>query len=285
MKVEHNLRLEKYTTLKIGGLCKELYFPQTANELILLYRDMPDIKILGGGSNLLISDQEVFNKVICLREYEKDLIVFDDNKVTVSAGVTLQKLILTINSNGLGGIEYLYSVPGLVGGAIYMNAGRGRGANKQISDFLISVDVLEDGEIKTYSKNQCMFNYRSSIFQSKKCIILKAVFVFNAILAEEGKKLRKERIEICKKFQDGKYPNAGTTFSLSDPIIMKWVKILTSKNKKNGIKFSSKVTNWLQNRGDGTYKQAMRLINRVIIAHKIFGKECKLEYEIWDSTK
>lgn len=282
MRVEHNCDLSQFTTLHIGGRCKTMYYPTNTQELLQILNEYPDAKLLGGGSNLLINDEAVFDCVICLRDFLKDMIEISDNSVTVGAGVRLQKLISEINANGLGGIEYLFSVPGLVGGALLMNAGRGRGANKQISDYLISVDVLENGQVHTYTKEQCGFGYRTSVFKNKNCVILKAVFAFDRIEPKEGKRLQHERIEICKKFQDARYPNAGTTFCQADPRIMQWTKKLASKKKKTGVHFSDKSANWLQNRGNGTFKQATRLLKTVENVHKLFGKKCSLECIIWE---
>ena len=282
MKVLHNEDLSSYTTLKIGGICKNLLFPNSVDELIYFKKEFPHAPILGGGSNLLISDKRTFETVICLREFMEDTIEINQDRVYVSSGVRLQKLIRYINENGLGGIEYLWSVPGLVGGAILMNAGRGRGMNKQISDYLISVDVLENGEVKTYPKEDCGFSYRESIFKNKKdSIIVSALFSFERITPEEGERRRKERIELCKTFQDNRYPNAGTTFCLADPRVMSLMKKISSRKKKRGIHFSDKTDNWLQNRGNGTFQMAMNRIVQVERLHKFLGKECKLEYIIW----
>lgn len=282
MYVKHNISLKDYTTIKIGGNCKNFFSPETIEDLRKLLLDHPDAKLLGGGSNLLINDQREFSDVICLRNFLNDFLVIQDGQVTVGAGVRLQKLISTINENGLGGIEYLFSVPGLVGGAIYMNAGRGRGANKQISDYLISVDVLENGSVRAYLKDECEFGYRTSIFQTKQCVILKAIFSFDNIDPEEGKRLQKERLETCKQFQDNKYPNAGTMFCQCDPRIMDWIKRFSSKKSKEGVHFSIDSTNWLQNRGNGTFSQAMKCLKKVEWLHKLFGKRCKLECVVWE---
>jgi UDP-N-acetylmuramate dehydrogenase len=86
--------------------------------------------------------------------------------ITVGASVRLQKLIQFANENELGGIEYLYSVPGLVGGAVVMNAGRGRKFNQSISDYIVEVRYLENDELKSITKDQCRFEYRDSIFKN-----------------------------------------------------------------------------------------------------------------------
>lgn len=282
MKIKHNVDLKDYTTIKIGGECKNLYFPETTEDILEIIAEHAEAKILGGGSNLLINDCAVFDHVICLREFEKEKIDFGDSTVTVGSGVRLQKLIRTINEHGFGGVEYLYSVPGLVGGAIYMNAGRGRGANKQISDYIISVDVLEDGKVVPYTREECGFMYRYSVFHEKpSAIILRVVFKFDRVDLEEGIKRQKERLSTCKEFQDNRYPNAGTCFCKADHRIMALLKKCESK-KETGVHYSVKASNWLQNRGNGSYKQAMKKIRLAKMLHLVLRKPCKLEYKVWD---
>ncbi len=279
MKIIHNANLSEYTTIKIGGGCSHLYFPENENELIDLIMRYPIAPIIGGGSNILINDEKQISEAICLKEFNK-YIRYEANLVHVGAGVRLQKLILDINEHGLGGIEYLFSVPGLVGGAVYMNAGRGRSYNQSISDYIESVRVLDNGEIKELSKEDCEFSYRNSIFrQNKGILVLAVVFRFKEMEAVETKKLRDERIALVKTNQDNRYPNAGTTFCESNHSIMRLCMLL-SGNRNSGCHLSNQKPNWLQNRGAGTFKEALKQIRRVELLHRLFGQKCKLELEL-----
>ena len=275
------MSLAKYTTLKIGGIAKNLYFPETVDSLREIMAGFPEAPVFGGGSNLLINDEKVFEHVICLREFEKKIEYFEDGIVRVGSGVRLQKLISDINEHGRGGIEYLYSVPGLVGGAIYMNAGRGKSFNKQISDYLLSVDILKDGTVKTIKKEDCGFSYRRSSFHDVDAVIISAEFMFEELDPEVGKARCKERMELVKQNQDNRYPNAGTTFCESDQTIMKFFQ-KTAGSKMSGVHFSDQKPNWLQNRGEGTFSEAKKLLGKVESAHKFAGKSCRLEYEVWE---
>lgn len=157
MQVKEDEDLSLYTTIRIGGKCNKLYFPETSEELKELLMHYPDTRILGAGSNLLINDRKEFDRIICLRHFLKNEITLLKDSVYVGAGVRLQQFIKVINENGYGGIEYLFSVPGLIGGAIYMNAGRGKGANEAISDYLVSVDVIENEKLLHIQKtNACL---------------------------------------------------------------------------------------------------------------------------------
>lgn len=278
MRIEKNVSLSRYTTLKIGGGCRKLYFPANETELKEVLNEAPGAPIIGGGSNLLVDDRHTFPAAICMREFN-DYIVYNNETVIVGAGVRLQKFIKDINEHGYVGIEYLYSVPGLIGGAVCMNAGRGRKYNQCISDYIVSVRVSWGSETKTLLKNDCDFSYRHSVFQERPMIILSAEFRFPEVSVEESKQRREDRISLTKKTQDNRYPNAGTTFCSADPRIMKlFMKI--SGHKASRCHFSDTHPNWLQNRGNGTFDEAVTLLNRVEFAHRILHKECKQEIKI-----
>lgn len=283
MKIKENEPLSKYTTFKMGGIAKKMYFPENVSELVSLAAEDNNILnyAIGGGSNLLINDKRIFDKVLCLRYFNKELKSLGNGRYYVGASVRLQKVIKKINEDGYGGIEYLFSVPGLVGGAVYMNAGRGRKHNKCISDYIQSVDVLIDGNIKTVQKKDCGFAYRSSAFQSMaSCIITGALFEFPDMPAEETAAKIQERIDLCRHVQDMSAPNYGTVFSDSNRYIMAFVQRI-HLGYKNGCSFSAKTKNWMLHGKEGTFEQAANLLNKVKIWHKIFHLKCKTEVRIW----
>lgn len=293
MKVLNNEPLSGYTTFALGGNCKNMYFPQSREELIDLVSSKPDCRFIGGGSNLLINDSHEFDNVICLREFSDELYVDDEGIVVVSAAVRLQKLINFINDNGMGGIEYLFSVPGLVGGAVYMNAGRGKAYNCTIADHIVSVEAmcLKDndfgsrGDIIQMSKEDCKFSYRSSIFHSNEFLILSARLKFPEMTKEESSKRKQERLDLCKQKQDNSGANFGSVFCEANPKLMKVIKKL-QLGDKNGIHFSGKATNWLlnsqgKNAKPGSFDKTISLIEKVKKVHKLFRKPCKSEVIIW----
>ena len=146
MKILQDEDLSKYTSVRIGGTAKTMYFPESRDELIDLIKHHDTPVFISGGSNLLINNRE-FETVINLKSVDSSLEHLGGGRFRAGASVHLQKLINTINENGYGGIEYLFSVPGLVGGAIVMNAGRGKTHKKCISDYIISVDAIRDGSV------------------------------------------------------------------------------------------------------------------------------------------
>lgn len=284
MIVKENEPLSEYTTFRMGGNAKKLYFPETVQELCDLVKSDKNILnyVIGGGSNLLINDQKEYSRVLCLKSFNRKMDTLRDGHYYVGASVHLQKLIKTINANGFGGIEYLFSVPGLVGGAIYMNAGRGKKYNMSISDYLLEVDVLRQGKFYTIDKKNCGFSYRTSIFQNMPdCIIVGARFRFPKISEEESAVKIQERINLCKKNQDMSAPNFGTVFCESNKYIMTLVKKF-HPGYENGCSYSSKTANWMLRGEKGTYEQAIRLLNKVKRWHSLLGQECRTEIRIWN---
>lgn len=284
MKIFKNQNLSTYTTFKVGGIAENLYIPESVEELTGLLKTLNDIKFIGGGSNLLINDTKIYKSVICFREFDKSITNLGKGCFKAGASVRLQEFIITMNKLGYGGLEYLISVPGLLGGAIFMNAGRGKDYNMSISDCITNVTIFHNGRIETLNKESCKFSYRSSIFKETlqgSYIILSAELRLLAMDTTECDRKRKERIEFCSKHQDNTAPNFGTVFCNANQKIMS----LFCKfpfGKADGICFSKKTVNWMLNYNNGRYQDAVGLIKRVKLLHRLLGMDCRTEIIIWD---
>ena len=280
MIVQENVELSKYTTIKIGGIAEKMYIPENEEEIVRLFNEKKPIHYLGGGSNLLI-DNGRYDIVVNLKKFNTSLAYEGNGEYIIGASVRLQDLIRIINKDGYGGIEYLYSVPGLVGGAIVMNAGRGKNYNKCISDFIVSVKVLYNNHIFWMNKDECLFRYRSSIFKQSGYLVLEAKMKFDVVSLEESNRLRKERLDLCKRVQDNSRPNFGSVFSTSNSLVMSLMQN-PFFGKKGGIMFSTKTKNWLLN-SDGTFDDAIFLLNKVEKIHRYIKKPCEREVIVWES--
>ncbi|MFR5348103.1 FAD-binding protein [Romboutsia timonensis] len=281
MIIKHNEGLAKYTTFKMGGIATNFYVPESRIELVQLLKSLNEYNIIGGVSNLLINDKAVFTNVIHLVKFDDNITSLGDGKYYVGASVRLQKLINTVNNDGFGGIEYLFSVPGLIGGAIVMNAGRGRQFNQQISDYIVSVDAIYNGEIVTLSKEECLFQYRNSIFKHSDYLIIGVLFKFSEMKIEESKRLKNERIKLCREKQDSSGFNFGSVFCKYNPTIMKVAPLLRVEFNSN-VRFSKKTQNWICNSGKGTYKQTLKLIKLLELMHKMSLKKIEREVIVWE---
>ena len=283
MIVKQNESLAKHTSFKLGGTAEQFFVPESVEELMELVQTRPELYkyILSGGSNLLINDQKSFSAVLSMEKCNPVIQKTKDGTYYVGASVRIQKLINQLHGDGFGGIEYLYSLPAMLGGIVFMNAGRGKAHHQSIGDRILSVDVLLDGERKTFQRDECDFSHRHSVFQElDRCVILGATMKLDPMDPAEGAAKVKERIEFCRDNQDNSAPTFGSVFRSSDNRIMKLVQ-MTAYGKARGCHFSKKTKNWMLKGENGTFAEAEKLISRVKKIHKLFGRPCKLEVKIW----
>jgi UDP-N-acetylmuramate dehydrogenase len=162
--VRENEPLAPYTWLRIGGPAQFLAEPTSIDELAALVRRCHEsgllVRILGGGSNLLVRDDGVPGLVVNLGAAAFGRIEVNDRKLVVGGGAKLGHVISTAVREGLAGLETLVGIPGTVGGALHTNAGTHGG---DIGQCTASASVMtRQGEIVTRQKSELRFGYRNS---------------------------------------------------------------------------------------------------------------------------
>jgi UDP-N-acetylmuramate dehydrogenase len=183
LDIRENVSLAPFTTLKIGGPAK--YFIKTTNDeeltkaFAIASSKRADILILGGGSNLLISDAGFDGYVIHIASKG---IRFDDlgnySHVTGEAGENWDKFVEDCVSRGLVGIECLSGIPGNVGGTPVQNVGA---YGQEVSQTILAVRCFDrsNKKIVELDNASCGFSYRRSIFNSTerdRYIVLSVTF-------------------------------------------------------------------------------------------------------------
>ena len=172
----------------------------------------------------------------------------------------------------------MYSVPGSVGGAIFMNAGIGKQVSQSISKYIMSVKVFDGEKIVDIEKNMCNFFYRSSIFQVKKdWVIISAVFELYPQDKSIGHRIKDKRMKWAKNQGYFTYPSAGSIFNKKYAPIMSFMK---GKKIGNAI-YSKNKGNWINNPGNAKFKEVMLLIRITKWLHRLLFKKIHLELEIW----
>ncbi len=205
--------LSRHTTFRVGG-CADLFAEAfNAEQAAALWREAKNqaipLRVLGKGSNLLVSDSGVSGLVLHLAPSEKS-IVRENNVVRAWAGEALCALCSYALGEGLSGLEFAYGIPGSVGGAVYMNAGAYGG---EIKDRLLWVRYLdESGEEHVSSAEELDLSYRHSFFTGKQCLILEAAFTLEEGDRETIKAKMDDVMERRRSKQPLEYPNAGSTF-------------------------------------------------------------------------
>jgi len=118
--------------------------------------------MIGGGSNLIVSDAGYRGIIL---KFNGGDITIERARLTVQAGASLQTLVDTANAHGLKGLETMTGIPGFAGAAIYGNAGA---YGHSISERVARVHFHDGEGYRTFSNEECEFQYRESIFKRHK---------------------------------------------------------------------------------------------------------------------
>ena len=165
-KVRENVSLAPYTSARIGGPADVLITAESADELArtikLLWKLDLEYIMLGGGSNVLVSDRGVRGVVVLNRAKGVRFHTGDEPSVTAESGVIFSNLANRCAAKGLGGLEWAATVPGTIGGAVYGNAGAFGG---DMTGNLIWTELLTETGREKYTPEQMGYGYRTSILK------------------------------------------------------------------------------------------------------------------------
>ena len=165
-KVKENVALAPYTSARIGGPADVLITAESADELAriikLLHKLEMDYLLLGGGSNVLVSDRGVRGVVVLNRAKGVRFHTGDEPSVTVESGVIFSNLANRCAAKGLAGLEWAATVPGTLGGAVYGNAGAFGG---DIAGSLVWTELLTENGREKFTSEQMGYGYRTSILK------------------------------------------------------------------------------------------------------------------------
>jgi UDP-N-acetylmuramate dehydrogenase len=175
--VQENVSLAPYTSARIGGPADILVTANSADGLAevmtVIWRQGLPYVILGGGSNVLISDKGVRGVVVLNRAKEVRFENGDQPKVWVESGVVFSNLANRCASKGLSGLEWAATIPGTVGGAVVGNAGAFGG---DMSGNLIVAELLTNRGREKWPVKKMDYGYRTSALKgnAEKAIVLSA---------------------------------------------------------------------------------------------------------------
>lgn len=208
--IKFNELLAPYTTFKIGGPAKYFLESEDIEEIKRALQAAKEenlpVFVLGGGSNILVSDEGFAGLVIKLNLSNLEI---SGEKITVGAGVILGRLVAQSINQGLSGLEWAVGIPGTVGGAVRGNAGAWR---REIKELVEKVRVLRDGKEIVLENKDCDFKYRHSIFKTNQDIILEIILKLKKGNKEEVRKRMREYLEKRGGSQDSSCPSPGCMF-------------------------------------------------------------------------
>ena len=213
IKIQYNDALSNYTYTKTGGKADVTVFPKATNEVKLIVdwarsEEIP-LTILGNASNLIVRDGGIRGIVMILTDLDS-ITPTDDGKLIADSGARLIDVSYQALAENLTGLEFACGIPGSIGGAVYMNAGAYGGEVKEV---VTSVDVItRDGEFKTYTKEECEFSYRHSVFQTVNDIVLSVTFELTDGEPLAIKEDMMHFTELREMKQPLEYPSCGSVF-------------------------------------------------------------------------
>jgi UDP-N-acetylmuramate dehydrogenase len=208
--LKEGVSLAPFTTFKIGGPARYFYSAESKERFIRAIEAARKARlshiILGGGSNILVSDEGFDGLVIRGRVSD---IKIKGEKISVGAGTPLGAVVAESIKAGLTGLEWAVGIPGTVGGALRGNAGA---YGCHISGVVDVVEILdEEGSKQIFSVNDCGFGYRESIFRHRPWVILSA----RLRLPSGDRRRSGERAAsyiVDRKKRIPPYPSAGCVF-------------------------------------------------------------------------
>ena len=184
MDIKQNISLKPYNTFGIDVLAKHFVSVSSLSELkeILSLETYPNKLILGGGSNMLLTKNQ--DALVIHINLKGISIISEDDYfaiVKASAGENWHEFVLWCLKHSFGGVENLSLIPGNVGTAPIQNIGA---YGVELKDTFVSCEglSLETNKIESFSKSDCNFGYRNSIFKQDekgKYIITNVTFKLN----------------------------------------------------------------------------------------------------------
>lgn len=264
MRVENNFQLIDYNSYRIRSIAALALFPESKEELRDCFVKYPDAIIWGGGNNIILSKTHYSNPIIFIRDNLKKINILD-NQIEAQAGLQMFELSDILLKRELTGFESFCDIPGCIGGGVIMNAGTG---DDEISNHLVNVTAFdkETNCFVQFTKNECCFDYRDSIFKNNNALIVfSTVFEF-----EKGDYVSiKNKMDTIRETRHRKqpieFPNAGSVFKRPEGYYVgTMIENLGLKGYSVGdAQISEKHAGFIINKGNATGDDILKLISHI----------------------
>ncbi len=282
-----NEPMKFHTSFRIGGPAEIFVIPRDRDDIAEILKVCKKFSIpyfiLGEGANILVSDMGISGMVIDLTQLRG--IKVSGTSIEALSGTPISDVSRAARDASLTGMEFIYSMPGSTGGAVWMNA---RCYGKSISEVLDSVEYVEispNGEtnIKRERINKRDFGYKKSPFQKREQIITSATFKLShgerEKIAEEMRKVEEDR----KRKGHFLYPCAGSVFKNNRAFGMPTGEIIEQTGLKGYRIGDAEIApfhaNIIINKGNASATDVLKLIE--LVEKKVFNTfGFKLEREI-----
>jgi UDP-N-acetylmuramate dehydrogenase len=285
---EHIVRqaepLAPHTWFHLGGPAEYFAEPTNIDELRglivrCLEEELP-VRLLGGGSNVLVRDEGVPGVVIRLTEPGFAQIKVEKGRVTAGGAAKLGHVISSTVREGLAGLETLVGIPGVIGGALHGNSGS-RGGD--IGQWTSRATVMtRTGEIIERPREELVFAYRQSSLD--ELVILSAEFQLDEEDPEQLTKRMQQQWIVKKASQPLGHQSAGCIFK--NPRGMSAGMLIDQAGLKGtrigGAEVSDRHANFIIAESGASSQDVLRLIElvRSRVADRL-GIELETEIQVW----
>ena len=274
--LQENVQMANFTTMNVGGPADALLIAHSDNQLAdivskLWAMNLP-VKILGGGSNLLISDKGI-REIVVINHAHNVKINTHTQPMTIWAesGALMVNVGKQLAARGLSGMEWAATIPGTVGGAVYGNAGA---FGKETCRNLVKADVLHRTKGRSdWTCDQFQYTYRASRIKrdADEAVILSALFT---VETGDPEQINKDIVEYRQRRLKTQPPGASMGSIFRNPPDDKAGRLIESvglKGKKiGGAIISPKHANFIINEGDA---KAQDILDLLVLARESVEKQ------------
>jgi len=277
-----NEPMSRHTSLKVGGPAD--LFVRVASDADMVgavavarEHELP-VFVLGGGTNLLVSDKGI-RGVVLENAWSEDSV--EGDVVTAASGTPLAHVAAVAARSGIGGLEWMATVPGTVGGAVHGNAGA---FGTETADVLLDAELMDlESERWTVARGDLGFAYRTTVLQGTPTIVLGARFRGTAGDRATAVRRIKEIANERAAKQPLAQPNTGSIFrNPPGDFAGRLIEAGGLKGRRVGAAMvSEKHANFIVNTGDASASdvlELMRLCQREV--KERFGIDLVPEVEV-----
>lgn len=271
----HTVRLSDLTTLKVGGPAEVWEVEDVAG---LVAATEEPYRVIGGGSNLLVSDAGVDDRVVRLgRSYNDVRSYAGEQDVWLGAATPLPGLVRRAQKAGMSGLEGLLGVPAVLGGAVAMNAGTRFG---EMSDTLHEVELFVNGRLERVPADTLDLSYRHATLP-QGAVVTRARLRFTpsdpATVEATMAKVDAARAGQPKVKSAGcafKNPHGDSAGRLIDAAGLKGM-------RRGDAMVALEHGNFILNLGSATAADVLELVSAVQVELAMVGADLELEWRLW----
>lgn len=260
MKV--NEPMARYTSWRVGGVADLMYTPADEQDLAEFIQSLSagePLFWLGLGSNLLVRDAGIRGTVISLKGSLSEISLLDHNKIFAGAGASCAKLARFCSKNNLIGGEFFAGIPGLLGGALAMNAGAFGGETWSYVESVTTIN--RRGQLFVRQPKEFEIAYRSVKGREDEWFV-SAVLQFESGNGVQAAEQIRQLLDKRAQTQPTGLPSCGSVFRNPDGDYA--ARLIEASNlkgyKKGGAVVSEKHANFIINTGDASAQDIEDLI-------------------------